>query len=323
MSILNIREAKRAGARLVIGIDALSGDGKTYSALQVAWGLTGGDSKKIGFLDTENKRGSLYADKLVDSKGNVHPFLIADLDAPFTPERYAQAIKEFQAAGVEVLVIDSVTHEWEGSGGCTEIAEIDPSTGNARRMAAWNVAKSRHKKFMNALLSSDMHIITCIRSREKMRIEEQQGKKVYIPEGIQPIQEKNFVFELTVSFQLGANGKARFVKKCPEELIPIFGTPGEWADGYLTAKHGMALRDWVHGIDPAEREAEKARNILRSHAENGVKALQKAWSELPQNLRDRLGKVPDDIIASAKAFDEQKRTAVSDINEQIKGQENG
>lgn len=325
MGILNIREAKRAGARLVIGIDALSGDGKTYSALQVAWGLAGGDSKKIGFLDTENKRGSLYADKLVDKEGKVHPFLIADLDAPFTPERYAQAIKEFQAAGVEVLVIDSVSHEWEGSGGCTEIAEIDPTTGNARRSPAWNVAKSRHKReFMNTLLNSDMHIITCIRSREKVRLEkDDKGKTVYVPIGIEPIQEKNFVFELTVSFQLAANGKMRFIKKCPDELTPVFGKPGEWVDGYLTAKHGVTLRDWVHGIDPAEREAEKARNILRTHAADGTKALQKAWSELPENLRNRLGKVPADIIESAKAFDEQKRTAVSDINAQIKDQENG
>lgn len=322
MSILNIREAKRAGARLVIGIDALSGDGKTLSALYMAWGLAGGDSKKVGFLDTENRRGSLYADKLVDREGVVHPFLIADLDAPFTPERYSQAIKEFQAAGVEVLVIDSVTHEWEGSGGCSEIAEIDPSTGNPRRMPAWNAAKARHKKFMNALLNSDMHIITCVRSREKVRIEEQNNKKVYVSEGIQPIQEKNFVFELTVSFQLANNGKSRFVKKCPDELIPVFGAPGEWADGYLTPRHGTILRDWVHGIDPAEREAEKARNILRSHAENGVKALQKAWNDLPAALRDRLGSVPGDVLASAQAFDDAKRTAASDINDAISGQAN-
>lgn len=323
MGILNIREAKRAGARLVIGIDALSGDGKTLSALYAAWGLVGGDASKIGFLDTENRRGSLYADKLVDKNGKVHPFKIADLDAPFTPERYSQAIKEFQDAGVEVLVIDSVTHEWEGMGGCTEIAEIDPQNGQPRKFPAWNAAKARHKKFMNALLTSNMHIIACIRSREKMRIEkDEKGKSVYIPEGIQPIQEKNFVFELTVSFQLAANGKARFIKKCPEELIPVFGEPGSWVDGYLTPQHGTVLRDWVNGIDPADREIEKARNILRSHADQGMKALQKAWNELPASTRENMGKCPDDIKAAAQAFDDAKRTAATDINEAISSEEN-
>ena len=316
MGILKIRKAKRAGARLVIGIDALSGDGKTYSALQMAWGLVGGDASKIGFLDTENKRGSLYADVLKDKSGKIHEFNIADLDAPFTPERYSTAIKEFQDAGVEVLVIDSVSHEWEGSGGCAEIAELD-NNGSPRKFPAWNVAKSRHKKFMNALLSSDMHIICCIRSREKVRLEkdDQTKKTVYISEGIMPIQEKNFTFELTVSFQLAANGKQRFVKKCPSDLTDIFGVAGEWAEGYLTPQHGTALRDWVHGIDPIDREREKVRNYLRTESSTGVESLTAAWNKIKPESRELFNnEIPNDILASAQAYDEMNKDETDDIN---------
>ena len=111
---------------------------------------------EIGLLDTENRRGSLY-DDILDGQ-----FLIGDLFAPFSPSRYRKAIEEFQAAGVKVLIIDSVSHEWEGDGGCEDIAD----TGG--KIANWKLAKAEHKKFISALLQADMHIIACVRAREKM-----------------------------------------------------------------------------------------------------------------------------------------------------------
>ncbi|HEY4287290.1 MAG TPA: AAA family ATPase, partial [Puia sp.] len=115
MGILNIRPVVKGGSKAILGIAGPSGTGKTYSALLVARGMVK-TASKVGLLDTENKRGSLYAE-ILDG-----PFMIGDLYPPFSPRRYAEAIKEFQDAGVEVLVIDSVTHEWEGEGGCDDIA---------------------------------------------------------------------------------------------------------------------------------------------------------------------------------------------------------
>lgn len=318
-NILNIQEAKREGARLVIGIDALSGDGKTLSALYMAWGLTGGDASKIGLLDAENKRGSLYADKLVDKTGKIHRFKIGNLDAPFSPDRYSRAIKEFQAAGVEVLVIDSVSHEHDGEGGYLEIAELD-SNGNPRKFPMWNLATAQHKKFMKTLLNSDMHIICCVRSEEKVKIEKdpKTGKSVYIPIGVQPIIHKKFMFELTVSFQLAANGKARFIKKCPDELIPIFGAPGEWADGYLGPKHGTALREWVAGIDPDDALREKSRNMMRTETDKGSKAVIAIFEAFSQDIKALFNnQIPNDILESAKAYDEMQKQPADDINEDL------
>src|ERR1700751_515251 len=114
-NILNIRPAKLGGLKAIIGIAGISGSGKTFTALLMARGMVS-KASEIGFLDTENKRGSLYAN-ILDGE-----FMIGDLYPPFNPERYAEAIKEFQDAGVKVLVIDSVSHEWEGEGGCDDIA---------------------------------------------------------------------------------------------------------------------------------------------------------------------------------------------------------
>lgn len=324
MSTINIRKAKREGARIVLALAGISGGGKTYTALQVAYGLTGGDASKIGLLDTENRRGSLYADTIKNSEGQVQEFWIGDLDAPFSPQRYINAIHEFQAAGIEVLVVDSITHEWEGTGGCEEIATIDPVTGNTRKQAAWNKAKAEHKRFMNALLQSDMHVIVCVRAREKVEMfKNAQGKTEYRALGVLPVQEKNFMFEMTASMMLWDSGRQRQVMKAPKELEAIFGECGpDFHAGYLGPKHGFTMRKWIMGGGQVDQEVEKARNVLRSYAEQGMKALEKAWSELPESARKKLGKCPDDIKSAAQAFDNAKRTDASDINEAIAGNEN-
>src|ERR1700691_5669142 len=124
MGILQIRKAEREGSRLVFAFAGWTGKGKTYTAIQFGYGLAGYDATKLGFLDAENRRGSLCADILEQATRPTNErFLIADLQPPFSPARYAMGIEEFQAAGVEVLIVDSVTHEWEGLGGCQEIAE--------------------------------------------------------------------------------------------------------------------------------------------------------------------------------------------------------
>lgn len=321
MGILNIRKAEREGARLVIGIAGISGSGKTYSALQVAWGLAKYDSSKVGFLDTENRRGSLYADALKDAQGNVHQFLIADLDAPFSPDRYRQAILEFQEAGVEVLVIDSVTHEWEGQGGCHDIAK---PVGSNLKVAKWNDAKGAHKSFMNAMLQCDMHIIPTIRARQKVELKKGEGGKVeYIPLGVLPIQEENFMFEMTASLMMWNEGKEQEVLKCPQELRHILGRQ----EGYLTAEDGKALRDWVDGAKQQDKEVERARNMLRTTCEQGMAALQEAWASLPAKTRKAIGPkgCPEDLKASAQAFDDQRKEAsaggkdLADLNNSILG----
>lgn len=297
MSILNIREAVREGARLVIGISGVSGSGKTYTALHMAWGLAKGNSKKVGLLDAENKRGSLYADCLVGKDGKSNPFLIGDLYAPFSPQRYSAAIKEFQEAGVEVLVIDSGSHEWEGEGGCEDIADDGGKTAN------WKKAKREHKKFMNTLLTCDMHIILCLRAREKVKMEKNQNGKIEPQSiGIQPICEKNTLFEMTTSFMIHDEGRRREILKCPADLQPIIGKP----DGYLGAREGLALRQWVDGAKQLDPDTERARNTILSHTGEGLESVNAIWTELPAKIKKALGQQFIDMArSSAEEFDRQ------------------
>ena len=293
MSILNIRPAVREGARIVLGVSGVSGSGKTYTALQIAWGLANGDASKVGLLDTENKRGSLYSDILVSKDKQIQQFLIGDLYAPFSPQRYAAAFKEFQADGVEVLVIDSASHEWEGEGGCEDIAD------DGGKVANWKKAKREHKRFMNTLLTCDMHIIVCLRAREKTSFVD---PKKPVSLGIQPICEKNFMFEMTASLLIHEQGKYRDILKCPAELQSILDKP----DGYLGAREGLALRKWIDGGKQLDPAVERSRNTILSRTAEGLTVIEALWAELDAKIKKALGQQFIDMARSSAAeFDRQ------------------
>lgn len=318
-NVIQIREAQRQGARLVIGLQGISGSGKTYTALQLAHGLAGMDARKVGFLDTENRRGSLYADSLKKPDGSVDRFLIGDLPPPFSPQRYIDAIAQFEAAGVEVLVIDSVSHEWAGQGGCYDIAK-----NTTNRIDNWLLAKAQHKRFMSAMLQSSMHIIACIREAPKTDFKDPKAPKSL---GLMPIQESQFVFELTASLQMWGEGKQQAVLKCPAELRPYLGRE----QGYITPKDGAALRAWVNGAAvQADPTVLKWRDRLMAVCEQGLVAADAAWDKTPREVRDALG--PDfrrTQIASAREFDAQRQAAreaddaVAALNNQIAGPNGG
>lgn len=285
-----IEDARREGAKIVLGIAGTSGSGKTYSALLLAYGLAGKDSQAVGFLDTENKRGSLYA--------NILPgkFKIANFEPPFSPERYIAGIQAFEKTGCKVLVIDSLSHEWEGTGGCEEIA-----TGGEPppKIPRWNKAKLEHKRMMNALLQSSMDIICCIRAREKVDMKNPKEPKSL---GIQPICEKNVMFEMTASVLMENSGKTQQVLKCPEELLPIMGRGRD----YLTIDDGVRLREWIDGASPVNRDLEHHRAEMKAMCEYGIEALANAWKRLPQPIQHALKDEKEAFKASAAGYDKLK-----------------
>lgn len=288
-----IETASREGAKVVIGIAGTSGSGKTYSAILLGYGLANMDASKIGLLDTENRRGRLYADILP----NFQRFKIADFMPPFSPQRYIDAIHSFEQAGVSVLVIDSISHSWEGIGGCEEIA-----TAGDPKVPRWNKAKLENRRMMNALLQSSMDIIVCIRAREKVKVEKIQGQTVFTPLGLQPIAEKNCLFEMTASVMMHDEGRTQETLKCPEALRAIMGRGND----YLTIKDGLAIRQWIDGGTPVNREEEQARALLATATESGVEALGAAWGTLNGPMKKALSSAKDQYKASAEAYDRQK-----------------
>jgi len=300
--MFEIKTAERQGARLLIQLSGVSGSGKTYSALQLAYGLAGGDASKVVGIDTENRRMSLNADILPGGA----KFRTIDFFAPFSPERYIQAIEAACKAGAEVIVIDSVTHEWEGPGGCQEIAA-------QTKFPDWKRAKAEHKRFMTYMLQCPAHVIACTRAREKTDFTDTKNP---VKLGIQPIQEGNFSYEATVSLMMHNQGYSQDVLKCPAELQEILGR----ASGYITAEDGQALRDWVDGATQIDPKVEQARGMLLNTAERGVQALRDAWEATPKGIQKKLGKTfIESAKASAAAFDKARVPQAANDNDETFG----
>lgn len=186
---MTLRKATRQKAKIRLGLSAPAGAGKTYSALLIASGMTSWD--KIALIDTENGSGDLYSDL---GEYNVLP-----LTAPYTPEKYIQAIKTCEDAGMEVIIIDSITHEWDGNGGILEIHSS--MTGNS--FTNWATITPRHRKFIQAILSSSCHVITTVRRKQEYEMTKDNNGKVKVEKlGLKEITREGFEYELTVNLEL-------------------------------------------------------------------------------------------------------------------------
>ena len=261
---------------MLISIAGPSGSGKTFSALLMAYGLAGPNGR-VGMIDTENGRGTMYADSPTIMREMPNGYEILDLYPPFTPHAYIEAIKAAEKAGITVLVIDSGSHEWEGTGGCSEIAERGEKT------ADWKTAKLAHKKLVNTMLSTSMHIIVCLRAREKVKMikrgDVMEGgqiadKGMVIPMGLQPICEKNFVFEMLLSLLLNEKTHNAEPLKCPEPLAHLFN-----GSRLITKADGEAIRQWNENA-PKVNPMANASKRARLAAEEGMAAYVKLYGEL-------------------------------------------
>jgi hypothetical protein len=324
-NVVSITEAKAEGSRLVVSLAGVSGSGKTLTALLLAYGMTNGDGRKVGLLCTENRRGRLYArqktyEMVRDQLGMDKlptPFMVGDFEPPFSPDRYIDAILQFQDAGVEVLVIDSVSHEWNGLGGVLEIVD-----SAEKSIHGWKKATPKHNRFVNTMLQSDMHIIPCVRMERKTDWKDPKNPKDL---GLLPIQRDNFMYEMTVSLTLWAGGQSRDVMKT-SGTEHIFGEVGQH-DGYLTAEHGRKLREWIDGAGKLDAEIERARNTLRTISHEGLAALEAAFKALPAKAKKALkddGTI-DTLKQAATAFDQQRKegkpggAALADLNKEVMG----
>jgi len=241
--MIEIRKAKRTQARLRIGLSSPSGAGKTYSSLLLAKGLVG-SWDKIGLIDSENGRGDIYSD--------FGEYNIITLKPPFTPESYIEAIKAFENAGMEAIIIDSTTHEWEGEGGCLQLNEkLAMAKFKGNTWSAWSETTPRHQRFLDAITSSSSHVITTVRNKvETVMTEDKRVKKV----GTKEVQREGFEYELTVNFNIDRDSHQVVVSKDNTRLF-------EGKDPFIiTEATGKILADWVasgaaSGAEKTEDEA--------------------------------------------------------------------
>lgn len=186
-------KAERKKSKLRLALCGVSGSGKTTAALQIAKGLGG----KTALIDTESRSASLYADQF--------DFDTLELEAPYSPERFIQAIEAAENAGYDNVIIDSMSHEWVGSGGCLEINDLLGKTkykGNS--FGAWGETGSRHIKFLEKIVTSKVHIIATVRMKSE-HVQDIKTKKVN-KVGMKYEMREDFEFEFTSVFNIDREG---------------------------------------------------------------------------------------------------------------------
>jgi hypothetical protein len=204
---MKFEKAVRRKAKLRLALSGPSGSGKTLSALLLAKGIGG----RIAVIDTERDSASLYAESVNIGNGrkiDTPEFDSLNLSAPYSPERYIDAIKAAADAGYDVLIIDSITHEWSGVGGCLELVDdIAKARFRGNSWSAWNEVTPRHRAFVDAILQSPIHVIVTMRSKtETAQQENQNGKKTVVKLGMKAEQRDGFEYEMSAVLDLTHEG---------------------------------------------------------------------------------------------------------------------
>lgn len=243
------RPAVRENVPLLIGLAGGTGSGKTFTAMRLASGIAEG--KNFAVIDTEAGRSKHYADRFKFDHGDLKP--------PFRPESYANAIIAADKTGYPVIVVDSMSHVWAGTGGVLDWQEeeLDRMAGDdwkkreSCKMAAWIKPKMAHKQMRDILLQVRAHIILCFRAEEKIEMTRgEDGKMKISPKtsltginGWIPICEKSLPFELTSSFLLTADApgypKPIKLEEQHRHLFPL--------DKQITEESGRELSLWARG----------------------------------------------------------------------------
>ena len=252
---MEIRKAQRREAKIKLALQGPSGSGKTMSALLLASGIT--EWSKIAVIDTENHSADLYA--------HLGQYNVLQLSQPFTPERYIKAIETCEEAGMEVIIIDSVSHEWEGTGGVLSIHGA--MAGNT--FTNWNKVTPRHNAFVQKILQSNCHIISTIRTKTDYTMTEKNGKMIPEKVGLKGITRDGMDYEFTIVFDLDI----KHLAKASKDRTGLFMDQPEEV---ITQNHGRKILDWCNSgisldnvktyIQSAE-SVDELREILRTYPE--------------------------------------------------------
>lgn len=255
---MQLRKATRQKVKIRLGLSAVAGGGKTMSALLIAKGMCG-DWTKIAMIDTENGSGDLYC--------HLGDYNVLPINAPYAPEKYIEAIKACENAGMEVIIIDSITHEWDGKGGCLEIVDqIAQASDSKNSYIAWGKVTPRHQAFIEAILQSKCHIITTVRRKQDYEMSKNaQGKLKVEKAGLKEITREGFEYELTVNIELNHGHYATASK---DRTSLFMGRP----EFIPSEETGKMIIEWCeNGVDPTQEINEAIAKLANCNSVDDLK----------------------------------------------------
>lgn len=200
------RKAQRENVNLLIGLDGPSGSGKTLGALKIAYGICG-NWERIAFADTENNSALYYAGETTGDWLHI-PFDVGVKDS-YHPNNFVKLIEYAESLPIDVLIIDSISHEWVGQGGCLDT--VNKIGGNS--YIAWKEVTPAHDKFIDKMRHSSKHIIATMRSKTEYVVEaNSKGKMAPKKVGMSSVQRDGVDYEFGVIYSIDLNHMAKVEK---------------------------------------------------------------------------------------------------------------
>lgn len=225
-------KAVKHESKLRLAVTGPSGSGKTYTSLAIATALANG--QPVAVVDTEHGSASKYAD--------LFGFDVVNMVAPFHPDRFVEMIHEAANAGYAVVVLDSLTHAWQGTGGMLDVVdEIAKRKTGGNGFAAWKDATPIQNRLIDAIVGAQIHVIATMRSKQDyVQDKDDRGKTQIRKVGMAAQQREGFEYEFDVVFDMDIDNNGIVSKtRCPALTGRVFSKPGRDV--------AAILAEWLRG----------------------------------------------------------------------------
>lgn len=312
--------ARRARMPLMLAIVGASGSGKTLSALLLAEGIQRVQPGPIVVIDTEALRALKHAN------GNPDRFVHVPFAAPFGPLDYIDAFKHALKHQPSTVIVDSMSHEWEGPGGVLDQhAVVVDAKGEKHNMTAWIRPKADHTAMKHFILQQRCNWIFCFRAKEKTK-PKADGKPEDL--GWQPLGAEDLIYEMDLCALLypGVDGRPKWRSSLAHEQEKM-KLPG-WCralfagEPQLNPDIGEQFARWAAGSDISAPTQSSAATPSRRTQADDLAARFDACTlpEVLEQLKDETRRAWDTIPKGAprtrvtqasKAADERIDAAMS------------
>lgn len=293
------KQAVKHESKLRLAITGPSGSGKTFTALAIACNMGG----KVAVVDTEHGSASKYAD--------LFEFDVLEMQPPFHPDRFVEAIQDAAKAGYKVIVLDSLTHAWKGTGGLLQVVDqIGKRSNSNNSYTAWKDATPIQERLVESIVGAGLHVIATMRSKQEYALErdEKTGKSAPKKIGMAAEQREGFEYEFDVVFDMNMAHEGVVSKtRCVALTDVIIAKPGkDVAD---------VLLEWLQGA-PAEAKQIEAPPAPRPANGNGKAPQPEPEAEPAQvimsNTLKRLNIVGSDLYG--KEWDDKRHTLAGKVS---------
>lgn len=286
-----IHKAQRKGAKMRCGITGIQFTGKTMSAILMAKGLAGGDLSKVVIIDSENGSADLYE--------HLGPYSVLPIESNYHPNEYIKRIDYCIEQGFQVIIIDSISHEWEGQGGCLDLHRKICETSKKNSFQAWADVTPLHIAFIDKILNAPVHFILCSRQKVEYSIDvDANGRKTVNKIGTKEITREGLAYELTCAFDLDKSHRATVTKdrtrmfdsalpfqiteRTGQEMLEWCEMPGDLVHEFTRAKAAIANANTIDELKEIAATVSPALAATLTFQNEG-KARQARIKALPRN----------------------------------------